>query len=288
MVDLAAWRRGAVEGDEICTIAGFGDVPVEAPRRLLGEGGFLTLVLREGTRVHAVHRVGRRIPAALRSALVAEAVLADGEIRCAAPGCDRARVERDHVTPVAEGGATEMTNLQPLCVATTGSSPGPRPHCRRRNGATAPDRIPRMSGLRLGRWLVNRLVVAAQPATIARRGVHVGGFRREASHVRRWLTARRGPRRASASCPPRRRPFRSRNTSGSTRRSQSGAASSRPPGIPAVPAEPTAAGSTTAASTIRSLRRSTWPRCSTCSGRARWRRGRRRCPPIAQFDLGRL
>ena len=69
MVDLAAWRRGAVEGDEICTIAGFGDVPVEVPRRLLDEGGFLTLVLREGTRVHAVHRVGRRIPAALRSAL---------------------------------------------------------------------------------------------------------------------------------------------------------------------------------------------------------------------------
>ena len=117
MVDLAAWRRGAVEGDEICTIAGFGDVPVEVPRRLLDEGGFLTLVLREGTRVHAVHRVGRRIPAALRSALVAEAVLADGEIRCATPGCDRTRVEWDHVTPVAESGLTEMTNLQPLCIA---------------------------------------------------------------------------------------------------------------------------------------------------------------------------
>ncbi len=117
MVDLEPLRRGSVEGDEICTIPGFGDVPVEVPRRILESGGFFTAVLREGTRVHAVRRYGRRIPAALRSALVVERVLAGGEVRCAAAGCDRTRVEWDHITPVVSGGATEMANLQPLCVA---------------------------------------------------------------------------------------------------------------------------------------------------------------------------
>ena len=116
MVDLAAVRRGAVEGDEVCTIPGFGDVPVEVPRRLLDAGGFLTLLLRDGTNVHAVHRIGRRIPAALRTALLVERFLTDGEVRCSVEGCDRTRVEWDHITGLADGGRTERVNLQPLCV----------------------------------------------------------------------------------------------------------------------------------------------------------------------------
>ena len=131
MADLAALRRGAVEGDEVCTIPGFGDVPVEVPRRLLDTGGFLTLLLRDGINVLAVHRVGRRIPAALRTALLVERFLTDGEVRCSVEGCDRTRVEWDHITAVADGGRTERVNLQPLCVThhRQKSATGPGPRC---------------------------------------------------------------------------------------------------------------------------------------------------------------
>lgn len=117
MVDLEALRRIRVKGEEVCVIPGFGPVPVEVPRRLLDGDSFLTAVVREGTRVHAVRRFGKRIPASLRPALLVEQVLSKGEVRCAIAGCDRTRVQWDHVEPIAHGGMTEMANLQPLCVA---------------------------------------------------------------------------------------------------------------------------------------------------------------------------
>jgi 5-methylcytosine-specific restriction endonuclease McrA len=117
MIDLDALRRDRVDGEEVCVIPGFGPVPVEVPRRLLEGNPFLTVVVREGSRVHAVRRFGKRIPADLRTALLVEQVLRNGEVRCAVAGCDRTRVQWDHVRPTAYGGMTEMANLQPLCVA---------------------------------------------------------------------------------------------------------------------------------------------------------------------------
>jgi HNH endonuclease len=117
MVDLDALRRARTAGDEVCVIPDFGAVPAELPRRLVDGDAFVTAVVREGTRVHAVRRLGRRIPAELRTALTVEHVLRDGGVRCAVAGCDRSRVEWDHIEPVSRGGPTSMANLQPLCAA---------------------------------------------------------------------------------------------------------------------------------------------------------------------------
>ena len=48
VVSADALRRGWLEGDELCTIPGFGDVPLEVPRRMLDENAFLTGVLYDG------------------------------------------------------------------------------------------------------------------------------------------------------------------------------------------------------------------------------------------------
>jgi hypothetical protein len=115
-VSRDALRRGWVEGDEICTVEGVGDVPVEVARRLLHDDAFLKGVLVDGTDVKRVRHFGRRVAAAVRTALEVEAFLEHGGVRCSAPGCDRrAGIEWDHIEPHAHGGPTEMENLWPLC-----------------------------------------------------------------------------------------------------------------------------------------------------------------------------
>jgi hypothetical protein len=115
LVSHAALRRGHVEADEVCAIAGFGDVPVEIPRRLLEEDAFLTGLLHDGEHVQQVERFGRRPSAAVRSALVAQAVLAHGQVVCDEDGCDRTDIEWDHTVPWADGGSTDLDNLTPRC-----------------------------------------------------------------------------------------------------------------------------------------------------------------------------
>ena len=111
-----ALRRGWVEGDEICTVEGVGDVPVEVARRLLDEDAFLKAVLVDGTDVKRVRHFGRRVSAAVRTALEVEAFLEHGGVCCSVPACDRrAGIEWDHIEPHARGGPTEMDNLWPLC-----------------------------------------------------------------------------------------------------------------------------------------------------------------------------
>jgi hypothetical protein len=115
-VSRDALRRGWVEGDEICTVEGVGDVPVEVARRLLDDDAFLKGVLVDGTEVKRVKHFGRRPSAAVRTALEVEAFLEHGGVRCSVPACDRrAGIEWDHIEPRAHGGPTEIGNLQPLC-----------------------------------------------------------------------------------------------------------------------------------------------------------------------------
>src|SRR5262249_32943509 len=115
MVDLPALQHGVVAGNEVCVVPGYGDVPVSVARRLLEQNAFVTGVLRDGTNVLSVKSLGRRFPKAVLTALAIESVLRDGELRCAEPGCDRRIVTWDHVTGIAQGGATTKANGQPLC-----------------------------------------------------------------------------------------------------------------------------------------------------------------------------
>jgi hypothetical protein len=115
LVSYEALRRGHVEGDEVSVIPGFGDVAVEVPRRLLDGGAFLTGLLHDGERVQLVRRFGRRPSAAVRVAVVAEAVLAHGQLVCDVDGCDRTDIEWDHTLPWADGGTSDASNLSPKC-----------------------------------------------------------------------------------------------------------------------------------------------------------------------------
>jgi hypothetical protein len=115
LVSHDALRRGRVDHDEVCVIPGFGDVPVAVPRRLLEEDAFLTGLLHDGDHVQQVKRFGRRPSAAVRSALVAHATLAHGQVVCDEDGCDRTDIEWDHTLPWADGGPTDLDNLTPRC-----------------------------------------------------------------------------------------------------------------------------------------------------------------------------
>jgi Domain of unknown function (DUF222)/HNH endonuclease len=108
-VDEAAWRRGRVAPGETCRISGVGPAPVAAARRLAAEGE-IRAVLSNGNDIRAVAHLGRTIPARIRTALAAR------DQSCVVPGCDeRNGLEIDHITPLAEGGATHLDNLARLC-----------------------------------------------------------------------------------------------------------------------------------------------------------------------------
>ncbi len=108
-VDLAALRRGAVDGDERCEIDGVGAVPIEVARDLLGDS-LLQLVVRDGTDVKTVTSRKRTVPTPLRTALI------ERDQGCAVPGCPNTRyLEIDHEWEFAKGGPTSLENLQLLC-----------------------------------------------------------------------------------------------------------------------------------------------------------------------------
>ncbi|MFY9586456.1 MAG: HNH endonuclease signature motif containing protein, partial [Actinomycetota bacterium] len=84
-------------------------IPVAAARRLARDG-VVKAVLDDDADVRAIARVGRTIPAKLRSALEAR------DATCVVPGCDQAEgLEIDHVIPHSEGGPTRLDNLARLC-----------------------------------------------------------------------------------------------------------------------------------------------------------------------------
>ena len=67
-IDHAALRRGTVEGDEICEIAGLGPIPVSVARDLLGDA-VLKLVITKGVDVANVTHLGRSPTVAQQVAL---------------------------------------------------------------------------------------------------------------------------------------------------------------------------------------------------------------------------
>ena len=107
-VDAAALRRGRVDGDELCEIAGIGPVPVTVARDLLGEA-IVKLVITRGVDVANVTHLGRGPTVAQKIALMWT------NPTCLADGCHRRRIEYDHRTPWSHTRHTRLDELDPLC-----------------------------------------------------------------------------------------------------------------------------------------------------------------------------
>ena len=111
--DLNAWRRGKTLPGEPCHILGGGPIPVELAKELARDP-FLKAVLHDGKNIHTVRHFGRHIPAVLRTALDLGSPPKFGGRRCV--GCGKTfRLQGDHANPLANGGATERSNIQDLC-----------------------------------------------------------------------------------------------------------------------------------------------------------------------------
>ena len=108
-VDLAALRRGGLEGEECCEIAGVGPVPLAAAQELFGDA-MLEVVIRDSVDIHSVCHLGRSIPRAIRLALT------ERDPTCVVPGCGATQhLEIDHRVEFARGGPTRLSNLVRLC-----------------------------------------------------------------------------------------------------------------------------------------------------------------------------
>jgi hypothetical protein len=109
-VDLAALRRGQLEGGECCEIPGVGPVPIETAREVLGDA-IMHLVITQGADIASITNLGRTIRAPLRRAVI------ERDQTCVVPGCNvRDGLEIDHrIIPVAENGETALWNLARLC-----------------------------------------------------------------------------------------------------------------------------------------------------------------------------
>jgi Domain of unknown function (DUF222) len=107
-VDAAALRRGRVDGQELCEIAGVGPVPVSVARTLLGEA-IIKLVITNGVDVANVTHLGRGPTTAQKIALMWT------NPTCIAESCHRRRIEYDHRTPWAQTRHTRLDELDPLC-----------------------------------------------------------------------------------------------------------------------------------------------------------------------------
>jgi hypothetical protein len=107
--DIEALQRGAVEGDEICEIAGLGPIPARVARELLGDA-ILKLVITKGKDVANVTHLGRSPTIAQKVALWWQAPM------CTREGCTRTqRLENDHQLGWAETHRTRVDELDPLC-----------------------------------------------------------------------------------------------------------------------------------------------------------------------------
>lgn len=120
--DLAALQRGAVDGDEVCEIAGVGPIPIDKAVELLGEATWRLLITR-GVDVLNVTTLSRKATAAMLASL---AWRSPG---CTAEGCGRTITQIDHRVPYAETRHTTLSELDPPV------RPPPRSQDLRRLGA---------------------------------------------------------------------------------------------------------------------------------------------------------
>jgi hypothetical protein len=108
-VDHEALRRGAVEGDEVCEIAGLGPIPVAVARGLLGDA-IVKLVITKGVDVANVTHLGRSVTVAQQVALLWRAP------ECTRSGCTRThRLENDHREDWIRTKHTRLDETDPLC-----------------------------------------------------------------------------------------------------------------------------------------------------------------------------
>jgi len=80
-IDAQSLRRGHLEGEEICEVAGVGPIAVARLKRLLPDA-FVKIVIRDSVDVLSVCHVGRTVTSHLRSALE------ERDRCCVVPGCD--------------------------------------------------------------------------------------------------------------------------------------------------------------------------------------------------------
>jgi hypothetical protein len=113
--DLTAWLRGHGHAGEITKIVGGSPLPVSTIQAL-SENAFFKVVLHDGQHVQVVQHYGRKIPTRVLTALeLGFPPEFDGTI-CSEEGCDRRfNLERDHVDPHANGGVTNLSNLEWEC-----------------------------------------------------------------------------------------------------------------------------------------------------------------------------
>jgi Domain of unknown function (DUF222) len=113
--DVRAYRRGHAHPGEPSHIVGGGPIPPAIVREL-SKDAFLKVAFHDGVHVHTVAHFGRRIPAAVRTALELGAPPDFPGATCGEVGCDRRYgLEWDHVDPVANGGPTNAGNLKAKC-----------------------------------------------------------------------------------------------------------------------------------------------------------------------------
>jgi hypothetical protein len=106
-VDAAALRRGTLEGDETCVIAGVGPVSVNAVRALLGDAA-LAVVFEDGVDILNVTHFGHQVTAHQRTALEARGY------RCEVCGAT-SHLDIDHVTGFTITKTTRLDDLSWLC-----------------------------------------------------------------------------------------------------------------------------------------------------------------------------
>jgi hypothetical protein len=107
--DIEALRRGKVEGDEICELAGLGPIPVSIARELLGDA-ILKLVITKGVDVANVTHLGRSPTVAQQVALWWRSPM------CTNEDCTRtSRLENDHELGWKETQRTRVDEIDPLC-----------------------------------------------------------------------------------------------------------------------------------------------------------------------------
>ncbi|HTX63434.1 MAG TPA: HNH endonuclease signature motif containing protein, partial [Acidimicrobiales bacterium] len=113
VADLYAWRRGHAHQKEPCQLIGGGPIPVDLAKEL-AKDAFLKVVLHDGTDVQKVLHVGRRVTAALKTALdLGPAPMFTGR---ACVDCGRRYgLEYDHTDPIAHDGPTSMRNVVARC-----------------------------------------------------------------------------------------------------------------------------------------------------------------------------
>ena len=115
-VDVAALRRGRVQGGELCEVAGVGPIPVSGAKEILGEA-IVKLVITDGVDVLNVTHLGRGPTAAQKR----RAAVDEPHLRGA--GCHRARVEWDHREPWAQTCTPGWTGWIRCAASTTTSKP---------------------------------------------------------------------------------------------------------------------------------------------------------------------